>query len=107
MGYYTRYTLTQEVEPIGDEDFAKIISGNDWMKYCMEPDGRCSGEKTKWYEHETDMKDISTAHPETVFKLHGEGEEAGDVWEKFFKGGKKVFESKLNPEIPQPDLDKL
>ena len=82
MGYYTRYTLTQESNPLSDEELALIIAGNEWTVYCMDSDGKSSGEETKWYEHEEDMKAISSAHPETIFKLHGEGEEAGDIWEK-------------------------
>jgi hypothetical protein len=34
------------------------------------------------------MKEVSKQHPDIVFELHGEGEEAGDIWYKYYKNGK-------------------
>ncbi|MEI2465158.1 hypothetical protein [Niallia taxi] len=34
------------------------------------------------------MREISKLYPGVIFKLHGEGEESGDVWYKYFKDGK-------------------
>ena len=45
-------------------------------------------DECKWYEHETDMKALSLRFPEVLFTLHGEGEESGDVWNKYFRNGK-------------------
>jgi hypothetical protein len=42
----------------------------------------------KWYGNEKDMKVVSKAFPDIVFKLQGEGEEPGDMWIKYFKNGK-------------------
>jgi hypothetical protein len=41
----------------------------------------------KWYNHEVDMRIISKEYPDVVFELHGEGEQAGDMWIKYFKNG--------------------
>ena len=45
-------------------------------------------EACKWYEHETHMREISDQFPEVLFTLTGEGEESGDLWVKYFSGGK-------------------
>lgn len=42
----------------------------------------------KWYEHEEHMKLLSKAFPQFIFQLNGEGEEAGDIWVKWFHKGK-------------------
>lgn len=47
-----------------------------------------NGDTMKWYEHEEDMLKVSLAFPGVLFRLDGEGEEAGDKWIKFFRNGK-------------------
>ncbi len=42
----------------------------------------------KWYEHEKTMREISAKFPSVLFTLIGKGEEAGDMWRKYFKSGK-------------------
>jgi hypothetical protein len=71
-------------------------------------DGRFSigdGEPCKWYEHEEDVRKLSAEYPDVVFVLDGEGEEAGDVWRKFFLNGKLVHS--WSPEIKPPEWDDL
>jgi len=80
MGYYTRYEL-QVVSGIDyDKDYEEIVS--DEVGYHPFDD------ETKWYSFEKDMKKVSKENPETLFKLSGEGEENGDLWEAYFKNGK-------------------
>lgn len=97
MGYYTRYTL----EVRGPDDAraayrdsrggpATYGDGVHWSGDYAETD------KTKWYEHESDMLAVSERHPFLLFVLRGDGEEAGDVWVKFFRAG-KVEEHRLDP----------
>ncbi len=45
------------------------------------------GDSQQWNEH-NDMIALSKAFPDYVFELSGEGEEAGDVWTKWFCRGK-------------------
>lgn len=64
------------------------------------------GDDSKWYDHEEQMKAISLEWPEQVFELRGEGEEAGDVWVKYFANG-KMQESKANIQLDGFDPSKL
>lgn len=81
MGYYTSHTL-------------EIIEGDDYTTDYKEEIGKESGygnpfgESCKWYDHEKDMRSFSKKHPKTIFKLSGEGEEAGDIWHEYYLNGK-------------------
>lgn len=93
MGYYTTYKLTVS-EPL--DDFAMPIIDNlrdvsSDAKYALDADGS-SRDSCKWYDHETELKSFSAKYPDILFTLNGEGEESGDVWVKYFKGGKMQVE---------------
>ncbi len=82
MGYYTSYKL-------------EIIEGDDYTTNYKEEIGKSTdgygdpfGEECKWYEHQKHMKAFSKKYPKTVFKLSGEGEEAGDLWHEYYLNGK-------------------
>jgi len=34
------------------------------------------------------MRQYSLKHPNTLFKLSGEGEESGDIWQEYYLNGK-------------------
>lgn len=84
MGYYTDFKLTihnsdeDVIESI--EEQLEEVSTYPWDDLCLY--------EAKWYAWETDMKIISKNFPGVLFKLSGEGEEAGDMWEAYFKDGK-------------------
>jgi len=68
MGYYTRHTL-------------EIIEGNDYVTDYEKEIGELSdygistfNDGIKWYNHEYDMLQYSKKHPNTIFKIIGEGE---------------------------------
>ena len=80
MGYYTNHELTVSDDKILDHKKAiEIESG------CA---GLFEGERCKWYGHRGDMLVYSKEYPGVVFTLKGEGEESGDIWVEYYKGGK-------------------
>lgn len=116
MGYNTRYKLTWETQPgynpspncrhesppgakfcvvcgasVGFKPLSEVIARQillcEEATYCLMPDGS-PAESGKWYEHETDMRVFSKEIPEVLFTLHGEGDENGDIWKKYFLNGK-------------------
>lgn len=74
------------------QDIAEWIAGNEEAAYALRSDGSRKNE-TKWYNHETDLLSLSVFFPDVLFTLRGEGEESGDLWVKYFLGG-KVEESR-------------
>ena len=95
MGYYTSYEL-------------EIVKGDDGFTEYEEEISKISGysnlfnETCKWYEHEEHMRTYSKQHPNTLFKLIGEGEENGDMWHKYYLNGKM---QEVIPEIVFADFD--
>lgn len=92
MGYLTTYTMdgimpypTEEVEKemvktlmeIWDYDYDEPETFDDFLSECM-----------KWYEYAEDMTKLSAKYPDYLFILSGKGEESGDIWTHYFKGGK-------------------
>ena len=81
MGYLTYHTL----EVIG------VSSEIDHAAQIDVLSGYGSGlfeESVKWYGRVKDMTKYSELHPTVLFKIHGEGEEAGDLWNEYWQNGK-------------------
>lgn len=83
MGYYTDFKLTMAHHVVDDELIEML---NDDTGYEWNSDLSLYG--VKWYAWEVDMRTISQKLPSVTFKLSGEGEEAGDIWQAYFKDGK-------------------
>lgn len=104
MGYYTSFELTVIPADIQGavEDFIELIDATDYtspaaqlkdgFSYALTPSGNPGhwypNESCKWYEHDEDMKYLSTRFPGVVFELSGSGEENGDIWRSWYKDGK-------------------
>ena len=73
--------------------------------YGIDRYGTSIGDYT-WYSHEDNIKAISLEFPDVLFTLHGEGEEFGDIWNKYFLNGKMQM-AKAEIIIPEFDKDKL
>jgi hypothetical protein len=105
MGYNTRFALE-----IAEEDREKVLAaarelGPDWAYGGQEFVAGLLDDNTddcKWYDHEADMLMLSAKLPGVLLKLTGEGEEAGDVWEAFFRDGKSYTQA---VEIKFPPFD--
>lgn len=102
MGYTTFYKLSTVVGSVADEesflrDFENSTGYDMNRYYGGDADWYTDG---KWYEHEADMRSISMMHDGVVFKLEGWGEEPGDWWVKYFKGG-KMYDDR--PSMPEYD----
>ena len=103
MGYYTRHKLTV-LE--GDKELiSELLESCEEASYGLQPNGD-SEESTKWYEHNKDMVNFSRNYPGNLFKLEGEGEEAGDIWIEYYKSG-KCQECKAKITFDEFDEDKL
>lgn len=122
MGYYTRYYLAAEdrsgavfkklgaafINGLGlARDYA---DGDDpaWNEVGIRLVGAPSivaladEEPCKWYDYDEEMKRASLAHPGVLFTLDGAGEEAGDIWRRFYLAGAV---SEWRPDIRAPDFD--
>ncbi|AGR47915.1 hypothetical protein PHIM7_212 [Sinorhizobium phage phiM7] len=95
MGYGTSYKL--KVINEGDDynrDYDMVVGcthdGKDetFVENFLDQRYLFGNSEQRWYEHEHDMRVISKKFPGVLFILEGEGEEAGDIWRKYFKSGK-------------------
>ncbi len=64
-----------------NEVIDQAMRDHDAISYAM-------GEACKWYEWKEDMIAFSKKFPKVCFKVHGEGEESGDIWDAYFLNGK-------------------
>lgn len=109
MGYSTIYELSVIDEKDSAEELAAINVPSDrgntsFQEYIESIYSSASFEDAvTWYDHEKDMKEVSKKFPHLLFKLKGEGDNAGDIWCKYFLAGKmQVCKAKITFE----DFDK-
>lgn len=122
MGYLTKYILDYEVEEDKVHKLkcdkcgsnTKKLSTLEYVEHLLRSSDFCgysplidfvngNAERCKWYEWEQDMRRLSKKVPTVLFTLDGRGEEDGDIWVAYFKGGKAQVE---HPEIKIPPFDK-
>lgn len=122
MGYYTSYTLTAK----GKEMTQEVLNAmNAWLEergvigYALDEgefgcpknkDGNFyyaefySSDIAQWRSSEEDILDMSRAFPDFVFKLHGEGEGSGDLWNEYYHNGECEY---CPAEIVYPEPQKI
>ena len=115
MGYYTRYSMEiQDIDNKGydsykiakymldkQEESDRFYAFEYELKDFVENEDtesrtRCelslySDDEYKWYDNEDDMLLLSKEFPDVLFKLHGEGEDKEDIWDKYFMNGKMQY----------------
>lgn len=107
MGYYTRYSLSIStlVLPLTDERTAEIIvearEASEDLRYVVNDSGRTE-ETGSWRDQDKDMLALSKQFKNVIFSLRGEGETAGDIWEKHFCNG-DMQECRAVVKIPPLD----
>lgn len=121
MGYQTNYKLTwagdvAKTKPcshcdgtgkIAVEDIVQEFVDTEPFLYSnTQPIADSLEDSCKWYDHEEDMRRLSLKFPDVVFTLNGEGEEAGDVWVKYFRNGKMQVD-KIEIKLAAFDPKKL
>ena len=93
MGYYTRYNLITLPEgSLKDADILNCLHHanpyegfNEYSSFA-----EWAEEPSKWYDYNYDMIHLSSYYPNVTFILTGNGEECGDVWKRYYKGGRCV-----------------
>lgn len=90
MGYYTRHMLSIKGDSNNQiqNEIQEYIDANDDLAWALGEGFGEFGESTKWYDHEKDMRKLSSLYPNVIFILEGEGEESGDVWKEYYRNGK-------------------
>lgn len=89
MPYLTCYSL-QMVSSIPSEHektIALLRESSEGASEALFSTGD-SNQWCKWYEHEDDMRQLSSRLPDILFTLSGKGEENEDMWVKYFKAGR-------------------
>ena len=127
MGYYTRFNIeVQDIDKKGYdaykivkymldkqnesdafypfrhqlEDFIKDTDSELGTSYRLYLD---DNDEYKWYECDDEMIALSKEFPEVLFKVHGEGEESGDIWDRYFMNGKTQY---CPAEVMCPPFDR-
>lgn len=101
MGYYTDYTLSvyraekqddgnivmvSTIPEIVESQIDEEIELMDVFREGNIKDAYYTNDT--WYNHEEDMRLLSSKFPDFVFWLSGNGEINEDIWQKFFVAGK-------------------
>lgn len=112
MGYYTDYWLTVDNAPgrIADMDaidnvvcemFSDIFENFDVGDYQG---------TAKWYDHDTDMLELSMKFPDALFYLQGNGDTWDDMWGHYYLNGwiqtdgLEIYTNPFNPVKLEPAI---
>ena len=102
MGYHTYYELHCLNEPIPDEAYdladKQFSAGHAGALYTEQA--------ITWYSSHEDMLEFSKKFPDSVFCLHGVGDEDDDRWNAYYKNGKSQM-CPVRFEYDEYDEEKL
>lgn len=113
MGYATSFDmvlLTQDAEsniedPKIYDKVVELLREMDIIGYALDDSLSCY-DAVNWYSRRDDMLEVSRIIPDVLFRLHGEGENNGDIWDQYFLNGKTQL-CVAEIKIPPFDPDKL
>jgi len=100
MGYYTEFTLEVDglnsLSQVGREKLYSDLERMGILEFYSDRYHNQDREvidipRTKWYEWEVEMLELSTNFPELKFTLWGNGEEFPDLWVSYFYRGELEF----------------
>lgn len=103
MGYRTYHTLT--VFDLNMVELPEDVQDKH-SEEIEETTGACFTDECKWYEHTEEMAEYSKKYPDCIFKIHGEGEDFGDLWDEYFLNGKHQS-CPAQIYYPKFDMEKL
>ena len=88
MGYQTQYELHCDQDDLLDKIWQEQggEEGDTDYTYALAEDG-CTNCECKWYDHESDLKEISKKYPTALFTLNCLGEDGAES-KKYFRDGK-------------------
>ena len=95
MSYHTFFGL--DIDPFDEEIYDEVVNYNAESKYALSQNKSC-----EWDGYEKLLKYLSKKRPKYIYILQAEGEDNGDMWIKYFKGGKMQF---APAEIVFPEFD--
>jgi hypothetical protein len=112
MGYYTNFELTIHEGTASMFEVKTALDNvmgvpSDESIFDHEIKSLTTSGACKWYDHDEDCAAMSKHFPGVVFKLHGEGEEQGDIWEAYYKDGLCQICRALRPAFPPFDSTQL
>jgi len=87
MGYCTSYKLRVYEGDVEISEILEVYGDFGGLDYAIDEEGN-SVDSVKWYDHDSDMRELSSCYPNATFILEGEGEESGDIWRKYYRKGK-------------------
>jgi hypothetical protein len=110
MGYYTRFIVNvytektngkfEKLDYTSDEAYLIERRLEDISEYSI--DLGELGDDMKWYDHESNIKELSKLFPNHFFFVEGEGEEHGDMWKTITKAGE--IKGSWNISISEPSF---
>lgn len=108
MGYYTNYELEMKgfnynTEIPEEAEVIKVLAKLEPNIFGLSTNHKdfaeCLYQPMKWYNHKEVLKEVSKQFKDIIFTLHGEGEEAEDIWNEYYLNG-EVFIAKATIHIP-------
>ena len=96
MGYYTYFQLEITGQPIDDQ-----VLADDFQQITGYDFDILGSDSIKWYDCESNMRDLSKLHPSTIFHLYGDGEDSEDKWYAVYCNGegRQVYAEVTYPKI--------